>query len=100
MKIRGTRWHLVPSFPKASSVKITIATFAFLLCVVSPCLAQQEIKVSPSSVNVYSQGATTVFLTYGNLGAYRPAETAWCGELTPAAPDLGLKCAPGTIYGA
>ncbi|HKQ79646.1 MAG TPA: hypothetical protein VJ810_38490 [Blastocatellia bacterium] len=81
-------------------MKITIVTFAFLLCVVSPCLAQQEIKVTPSSVNVYSQGATTIFLTYGNLGAYRPAETAWCGDVTPAVPEIGLKCAPGTVYGA
>ncbi|MDX2034587.1 MAG: hypothetical protein SF339_28185 [Blastocatellia bacterium] len=61
--------------------------------------AQNEIKVSPKSVNVYSQGATTVFLTYGNLGNYRPAETAWCGEVMPATPDLGVKCVPGTIYG-
>jgi len=50
-------------------------------------------------MNVYSQGATTVFLTYGNLGGYRPADTAWCGEVTPASPDIGMKCAPGTIYG-
>jgi hypothetical protein len=59
----------------------------------------QQIKVSPSNVNVYSQGATTVFLTYGNLGEYRPAETAWCGEIQPAAPSLGFSCVPGTIYG-
>jgi hypothetical protein len=74
-----------------------------LLCLLSllpaGVLAQNEIKVSPKSVNVYSQGATTVFLTYGNLGAYRPADTAWCGDVVPATPDLGLKCVPGTIYG-
>ncbi|MBI3424713.1 MAG: hypothetical protein HY011_17400 [Acidobacteria bacterium] len=62
--------------------------------------AQQEIKVSPSNVNVYSQGATTYFLTYGNLDNYRPIESQWCGELAPAAPDLGMRCAPQTIYGS
>jgi hypothetical protein len=51
-------------------------------------------------MNVYSQGATTVFLTYGNLGDYRPAETAWCGEVMPASPDIGTRCVPGTIYGS
>jgi hypothetical protein len=80
-------------------VKRAIAIFAFLLCFITPCLAQQEIKVNPTSMNVYSQGATTVFLTYGNLGDYRPAETAWCGEVMPASPDIGTKCVPGTIYG-
>ncbi len=70
-----------------------------LLVLAAQAAAQNEIKVSPKSVNVYSQGATTVFLTYGNLGNYRPAETAWCGDVIPAAPDLGVKCAPGTIYG-
>lgn len=81
-------------------MKKTIATIVFLLCGLTPCFAQQEIKVSPTSVNVYSQGATTVFLTYGALGGYRPAETAWCGAVMPATPDIGLKCAPGSIYGA
>jgi hypothetical protein len=61
--------------------------------------AQGEIRVSPSSVNVYSQGSTTVFLTYGNLGSYRPAETGWCGDVQPDAAGLGKSCAPGTIYG-
>ncbi len=60
----------------------------------------QEIKVNPKGVNVNSQGATTVFLTYGGLGNYRAAESNWCGELIPATPDLGFKCAPETIYGA
>jgi hypothetical protein len=50
-------------------------------------------------VNVYSQGSTTVFLTYGNLGNYRTAETAWCGDVQPATPAIGLTCVPGIIYG-
>ncbi|MGE0129926.1 MAG: hypothetical protein AB7U82_17730 [Blastocatellales bacterium] len=73
---------------------------AFLLvCLAQFAPAQSEIKVTPSSVNVYSQGATTVFVTYGNLGDYRPAETSWCGNVAPAAPDIGFRCVPGTIYG-
>ena len=80
-------------------MKRAISIIAFLLCAAAPCFAQLEVKVNPTSMNVYSQGATTVFLTYGNLGDYRPAETAWCGEVAPASPDIGMKCAPGTIYG-
>ncbi len=76
----------------------TIAILFFFL-LATTCFAQTEIRVNPKSVNVYSQGATTVFLTYGNLGQYQPGETAWCGEVMPATPDLGVKCVPGTIYG-
>ncbi len=72
--------------------------FALLLGLTATALAQ-NITVTPRSVNVYSQGATTVYVTYGNLGAYQPAETAWCGEIQPAAPDLGFKCVNGTLYG-
>ncbi len=61
--------------------------------------AQNAITVTPRSVNVYSQGATTVYVTYGNLGVYQPTETAWCGEIESAAPDLGFKCVNGTLYG-
>lgn len=73
-------------------------TFLFV-CSTVQALAQNEIKVSPTSANVYSQGATTVFLTYGNLGDYRPAETTWCGDIQPARPALGFNCVAGTIYG-
>ncbi|HEX4950669.1 MAG TPA: hypothetical protein VFZ34_28660 [Blastocatellia bacterium] len=63
-----------------------------------PCVGQ-TIAVNPKGVNVNSQGATTVFLTFGNLRDYRPAEATWCGDLISAAPDQGLKCNPATIYG-
>src|SRR5262245_59825198 len=77
-----------------------LITLAFLLVCLAPfAMAQNQIKVTPSSVNVYSQGATTVFVTYGNLGNYRPAETSWCGDVAPATPDIGFRCVPGTIYG-
>src|SRR5262245_19865978 len=57
----------------------------------------QTIKVNPIGVNVNPSSATTVFLTYGRLVNYRPAEAYWCGDLIDAAPDLGLKCNPSTI---
>jgi hypothetical protein len=78
-----------------------IATILFLLfaCPAATAFAQGEISVNPTNVNVYSQGSTTVFLTYGNLGDYSPAQTAWCGDLQPATPAIGFTCAPGTIYG-
>lgn len=81
-------------------MKKILATILFLLGHAIMALAQGEIRVSPTSVNVYSQGSTTVFLTYGNLGDYRPGQTAWCGDVQPAPPAIGLTCAPGTIYGA
>ncbi|MGH9838764.1 MAG: hypothetical protein ACREEM_08270 [Blastocatellia bacterium] len=80
-------------------MKKILAAILFLLGHAITALAQQEIRVNPTSVNVYSQGSTTVFLTYGNLGNYRPAETAWCGDVQPATPAIGLTCVPGTIYG-
>jgi len=80
-------------------VKRLIAATTLLICLASAALAQNEIRVNPRSVNVYSQGATTVFLTYGNLGDYRPVETAWCGEVQPTTVGIGFTCVQGTIYG-
>jgi hypothetical protein len=59
-----------------------------------------QVRVNPTGVNVSSQGATTVFLTFGGLNGYVPAEALWCGELVPAAPDVGLRCDPATIFGS
>ncbi|MBT8403093.1 MAG: hypothetical protein KJP18_04480, partial [Gemmatimonadetes bacterium] len=72
-----------------------IATFAVaaVLCA-SPSSAQ--IQRHPTGVNVNATGATTVFLTFGNLEGYVPVEALWCGELIPASPDLGNRCDPGT----
>lgn len=80
-------------------MKRFISTTTLLLLLSATALAQNEIRVNPKSVNVYSQGATTVFLTYGNLGDYRPADTQWCGEIQPATGAIGFQCVPGTIYG-
>lgn len=59
----------------------------------------QTITVSPDNVNAYSQGATSVLLTFGGLLNKRPAEATWCGALILAAPDFGSKCDSATIFG-
>ena len=61
-----------------------------------------QIGVNPTGVNVNSQNATTVFLTFGPVPAnYTPAEAVWCGVLIPAtAPAIGNQCRPDSIYGA
>lgn len=62
-------------------------------------ITQAQIAVNPSGVNVNANGATTVFLTFGRVADKVPVEAFWCGELIDAAPDIGKKCAPGTIFG-
>ena len=70
-----------------------------LLCVLSNSITAQ-VTVNPTGVNVASQGATTVFLTFGGLGAdLVPAEALWCGALVDAQPDVGLRCDPATLFG-
>jgi hypothetical protein len=59
----------------------------------------QTIRVSPADVNAYSQGPTSVLLTFGGLVNKRPAEATWCGRLISAAPDFGMKCDPDTVFG-
>lgn len=75
---------------------------AFLrLALASAALAlpAAAIERSPTGVNVNSQGATTVFITFGGLRNQVPSEALWCGELVPASPAIGLTCRPGTIFG-
>jgi hypothetical protein len=62
-------------------------------------LVAQTIRVNPTGVNVNTSGATTVFLTFGQITNYRAADATFCGELIPAAPGLGLRCNPATIFG-
>lgn len=59
----------------------------------------QTVSVSPSQVNAYSQGVTSVLLTFGGMTNKRPAEATWCGDVIPAAPDLGFKCNPANVFG-
>jgi hypothetical protein len=58
-----------------------------------------QVRVNPTGVNVAAQGATTVFLTFGGLAGHEATEALWCGELIPAAPAIGLRCDPATIFG-
>ena len=60
----------------------------------------QQIIVNPSGVNVNTNGATTVFLSFGRLVKQVPVEAFWCGDLINAAPDLGTKCNPNTLFGS
>ena len=74
-----------------------IALLALIPCAFATAGAQ--IRVNPTGVNVNAQGATTVFLTFGGLASYKPADGTWCGALVPAAPDLGSKCDPSRLFG-
>ncbi|HLG54342.1 MAG TPA: hypothetical protein VI485_03360 [Vicinamibacterales bacterium] len=71
-----------------------------LAALLLPATAAAQIRVHPTGVNVNAQGATTVLLTFGGLGEYRPVEALWCRTLVPAAPDVGLRCDPSTILGS
>ncbi len=79
---------------------------ATLLLLVAPLAGirqaglEAQIQRNPTGVNVNPVGATTVFITYGNLDGYVPVEALWCGELVPASPHLGERCDPGTVFGA
>src|SRR5687767_11190880 len=65
----------------------------------APVVVSAQIRVNPTGVNVNMNGATTAFLTFGGLADYRPVEAVWCGALVPAAPDVGLRCNPSTVFG-
>lgn len=77
----------------------TIFLTAILMILTTAVMGQ--IQVNPTGVNVNSQNATTVFLTFGPIPAgYVPAEALWCGELISSPPPaFGLQCRPDTIYG-
>lgn len=79
-------------------MRAPLAIVLFSLAAV-PVPAQAQIRVDPQGVNVNGQGATTVLLTFGGLDGYRAAEAQWCGNTIPAAPDLGLRCDPASLYG-
>jgi hypothetical protein len=58
-----------------------------------------QVAVSPNNVTAYSQGATSVNLTFSNVVNLTPAESVWCGEIISAAPNIGFRCDPATIFG-
>jgi hypothetical protein len=74
--------------------------FGILLLLFSSASAYAQIRVTPSSVNAYSQGATTVYLTFSNVINRRPVDACWSGSLIPADPDIGFKCDPATTFGS
>ena len=66
---------------------MNIRTLVLLLLVAAPgSLAQ--IQRSPVAVNVNTQGATTVFISYGNLVNQIAAEAVWCADIVPATPAM------------
>ena len=78
--------------------RLILALTAIAVTFSAPAAA--AIVVNPNGVNVNSQGATTVFLTFGGLVSHLPAEAFWCGATIPAAPAIGVKCDPATIFGS
>ncbi|HVH28047.1 MAG TPA: hypothetical protein VM818_14860 [Vicinamibacterales bacterium] len=78
---------------------MTKRALALFVTLLAPGVALAQIRVHPTGVNVNAQGATTVFLTFGGLSNHTAAESEWCGRLISAAPAVGLKCDPTTVYG-
>jgi hypothetical protein len=77
--------------------RILVRMLAVML--VAAASADAQIRVNPTGVNVNMNGATTAFLTFGGVAGHVPVEAVWCGELIPAAPDIGLKCDPNAVFG-
>lgn len=76
---------------------LILALAAGWLLSTGPAIA--EIRRDPNGVNVNASGATTVLVTFGGLQRQAPAEAFWCGALVPAAPAVGFKCDPATVFG-
>ncbi|PYT09143.1 MAG: hypothetical protein DMF60_03170 [Acidobacteria bacterium] len=76
-----------------------VSALVGLLFFLASTAAAQEITVSPSSVTAYSQGATTAFLTFNNVANKRATDACFCGDLISAAPDIGFKCNPASMFG-
>ncbi|MEO6326054.1 MAG: hypothetical protein ABIT01_19995, partial [Thermoanaerobaculia bacterium] len=62
--------------------------------------ATAEIRRDPTGLNVNSQAATTLTITFGGLNNQVPVDAQWCGAIIPATPDLGFRCNPATVYGS
>lgn len=85
---------LIRSFAARAAFALLLSSALWL-----PSSADGEIRRDPNGVNVNSQGATTVFITFGGLDRQVPVEATWCGELIPATPDVGFRCDPSTLFG-
>ncbi len=80
-------------------MKKTLVLALLALAVLAGVPVGADILRTPTGVNVNSQGATTVFISYGQLANQVSVEALWCGALIPAAPDRGFKCDPSTVWG-
>ena len=77
-----------------------ISSYLTFSLAVIPAIATAQVRVSPTTVNVSTQGASTVFLSYGGLrDDQRSGEAVWCGRLISAAPHIGFRCDPATLWG-
>ncbi len=86
-------------FTKSARV-LSIALSLILACSVLPRSGAAQIVRHPTGVNVNAQGGTSVFITFSNLSGFVPVEAIWCGALVSAAPNVGDRCDPSTIFGA
>lgn len=74
--------------------------FALLALFVAYATPGAAIVRSPTGVNVAAQGASTVFITYGQLRSDQySVEAEWCPTLIPATPAVGLRCHPDESWG-
>ena len=78
-------------------MKTTARLILFVLLL--PAALDAQIRVNPTGVNVNTQGATTVFLTFGGMQGHVAVEAMWCGSLIPATPARGMRCDPATVFG-
>jgi hypothetical protein len=84
--------------PGMASVSLFAIVCVLVMAAVVATPAAAAIRVNPEGVNVNAQGATSVFVTFGGLDGYTPAEAEWCGALV-SLPDGTARCDPATIYG-
>ncbi len=92
---RGSLSRGVSASSKRSGARLLVV-MAMIFAAMS---VSAEIRRNPNGVNVNSQGPTSVFVTFGGLDDQVPVEATWCGELISAAPDIGQRCDPSTIFG-
>jgi hypothetical protein len=82
-------------------VRTTAIVHAMLcLAIGTPVVLPAQIRVHPTGLNVSTQTSTTAFLSYGGLRSDQSAaEAVWCARVVPAAPDIGFRCEPSTLWG-
>ncbi|CAN5903876.1 hypothetical protein BH11GEM1_BH11GEM1_27720 [soil metagenome] len=70
-----------------------------LMTLAASVATAQSIRVSPATVSVNSQDASTVFLSFSGVTDYVAAEAAFCTQLVRAEPALGQRCDPVSVIG-